>query len=61
MSSDRKLKHLEICRDKDVRARRETTHLDDVTLIHSAAPELNFSEIDLETRLFGKTLAAPLL
>jgi len=61
MISDRKLTHLDICRDKDVRARRETTHLDDVTLIHSAAPELNFSEIDLETRLFGKTLAAPLL
>ncbi len=61
MSSDRKLTHLEISRDKDVRARRETTHLEDVSLIHNAAPELNFSEIDLATRLFGKTLAAPLL
>ncbi len=61
MSSDRKLTHLEICREREVRARRETTHLDDVMLVHDAAPELSLSEIDLETSLFGKTLAAPIL
>lgn len=61
MSSDRKLMHLEICRDKDVRARWETTHLEDVSLSHSALPELNFSDVDIGARLFGKDLAAPLL
>lgn len=61
MSSDRKLTHLEICRDKDVRARWETTHLEDVALAHCALPEINFSDVDLSTKLYGKNLAAPLL
>jgi len=61
MTSERKLSHLEICRDRDVGSRGETTHLEDVHFVHNAAPEIALGDVDLECRLFGKPLSAPLL
>jgi len=59
--SDRKLMHLEICRDREVGARRKTTHLSDVELVHMAMPELDLGDVSTATRLFGKQLSAPLM
>lgn len=61
MTSERKLSHLEICRDRDVGSRGETTHLEDVRFVHNAVPEIAPGSIDLKCRLFGKTISAPLL
>lgn len=61
MISDRKLRHLEICRDMDVGTRHKTTHLEDVELIHQALPELDLSEIDLSADFFGKKISAPIV
>ncbi|MDH5811964.1 MAG: type 2 isopentenyl-diphosphate Delta-isomerase [Candidatus Verstraetearchaeota archaeon] len=60
MISDRKLSHIMICRDFDV-SYKKGTHLDDVELIHCALPELDLEEIDISTRLFGKTISAPII
>jgi isopentenyl-diphosphate delta-isomerase len=61
MTSERKFSHLEICRDRDVGSRGETTHLEDVRFVHDAAPEIALGDVDLKCRLFGKPLSAPLL
>ena len=61
MTSERKLAHLAICKDKDVSYKFKSTHFKDMELIHMATPELDLSELDLSTRAFGKKLAAPLL
>lgn len=61
MTSERKFSHLEICRERDVGSRRETTHLEDVSFVHNAAPEIALEEVDLASKLFGKPVSAPLL
>ncbi|MDD1776348.1 MAG: type 2 isopentenyl-diphosphate Delta-isomerase [Candidatus Methanomethylicus sp.] len=61
MISDRKLSHLEICRDRNVGSRGKPTHLADVELIHCAMPELNIDDVKLSANLFGKSLRAPVL
>ncbi|MBC7120722.1 MAG: type 2 isopentenyl-diphosphate Delta-isomerase [Candidatus Methanosuratus sp.] len=61
MTSERKLMHLEICRDMDVGSRWKTTHLEDVELVHLATPELDLTEVDLSTAFLGKKLSAPLI
>jgi isopentenyl-diphosphate delta-isomerase len=61
MTSERKLTHVEICRDQDVNYRLKPTHLADVELVHIAAPELDLSDIDLSVKMFGKTLSAPII
>jgi isopentenyl-diphosphate delta-isomerase len=61
MTSERKFSHLEICRDRDVGSKKETTHLEDVSFIHDAAPEIALEDVDLSCKLFGKSISAPLL
>jgi isopentenyl-diphosphate delta-isomerase len=61
LTSDRKLAHLQICLEHDVQARNVTTGLEDITLIHRATTDLNFDEIDLGTKIFGKKLSMPLI
>jgi isopentenyl-diphosphate delta-isomerase len=61
MTSERKLSHLEICRDWDVTCRTKSTHLEDVELVHVAIPELDFEDIDLSTEIFGKMLSVPII
>jgi len=55
----RKSDHIEICSTRDVSGRYN--FWDDIHLIHSAAPEIDFEKIDTEARLFGKVLAAPII
>jgi isopentenyl-diphosphate delta-isomerase len=61
MTSERKFSHLEICRDRDVGSRKETTHLEDAFFIHNAAPEIALEDVNLTCKLFGKFISAPLL
>lgn len=61
MLSSRKLDHLRICLQEDVRPPRPGTGLDRYRFVHQALPELDMSQIDLSTRFLGKTLRSPLL
>jgi len=55
----RKSDHVEICSTKDVSAK--WNFWDDIQLVHSAAPEMDFDDIKTEVRLFGKRLATPIV
>ncbi len=58
--SSRKTDHIRINLEKDVRSGL-TTGLERYRFIHRALPELDLEQVSLQTNLFGKTLAAPLL
>ena len=60
MISDRKLEHLEICKNNDV-THTKTTGFEDITLIHRSLPEVDFNEIDTSIEFMGKTLDVPLI
>lgn len=57
----RKDAHLEICLGEDVGSGGPATGLGGYSLEYDALPELDFDDIALETSLFGKTLAAPIV
>jgi len=61
LTSERKMSHLEICRDREVGSRNKSTHLGDVEFVHNALPELDFEDMDLSVRVFGKTLSVPVI
>jgi isopentenyl-diphosphate delta-isomerase len=61
LTSERKLAHLAICRDKDVTCKFKPTHFNDVELVHVAIPEMDLRDVDLSVKAFGKTLSVPLL
>ena len=58
-TESRKDEHVRVTLEKDVVAERN--YWDDVKLIHNALPEINKSDIDFSTQLFGKKLDAPLI
>lgn len=60
MISDRKLEHLEICKNYDVEHHR-TTGFEDVELVHRSLPEVDFDEIDTSIEFLGKKLDSPLI
>jgi isopentenyl-diphosphate Delta-isomerase len=57
----RKADHIRINLDEDVGFDRLTVGFERYRFIHQALPELDLKSIDLSTRLFGKTLKAPVL
>ncbi len=59
-TSERKADHIRINLEEDVRS-GITTGFEDYYFFHEALPEINLNEIDLHTRIFGKTLEAPIL
>ncbi|MDH4123326.1 MAG: type 2 isopentenyl-diphosphate Delta-isomerase [Thermoplasmata archaeon] len=59
MTEKRKSDHVEICSTKDVSSR--WNFWDDIHLVHTATPELDFDRISTELRIFGKTLAFPIV
>lgn len=59
-TSSRKLDHIRINLEKEVHSGL-TTGLENYKFKHRALPELNLEEINLESTLFGKKLAAPIL
>jgi isopentenyl-diphosphate Delta-isomerase len=58
---ERKADHLRICLDEDVQCRTVTTGLEHYHFTHCCLPELNRTEIQLQTSFLGKSLSAPLL
>ncbi len=60
MHERRKLEHLEICLNQDVRSAL-TTGLERYRLVHQALPEMRLADVDTATSFLGRPLAAPLL
>ncbi|WP_455645496.1 type 2 isopentenyl-diphosphate Delta-isomerase [Methanosphaera sp.] len=60
MISDRKLQHLEICKNYDVE-HHISTGFEDINLVHRSLPEVDFEEIDTSIELLGKKLDSPLI
>lgn len=59
--AQRKADHLALAASGEVEFRAKSTLLEHVHLIHQALPERSLGEIDLTTRLCGRTLAAPVV
>ncbi len=59
-TATRKLEHIKIVLERNVEA-SEGTLLNYVRLLHNPLPELNFDEIDISMKLFGKKLNAPIM
>ena len=57
---ERKLSHIDVCLKEDVESHKKAG-FEDVHLIHSALPELDRSEVDTYSELFGHRLQAPIL
>lgn len=60
MHGQRKLDHLRISLEEDVRFKGVTTGFEEYRFIHQALPEIDKSEIDLSITFFGKHLEIPL-
>lgn len=59
MIEERKEDHVEICLKEDVKA--HYSYWDDIHFVHHALPEINFSDVDTKTKIFGKDLSAPII
>ena len=57
----RKADHLRICLEDDVQFRNLTNGFDKYRFDHACLPELDLSEIELNTRFLNRSLNAPLL
>lgn len=57
----RKADHLRICLEEDVQFRQLTNGLERYRFTHCCLPELDFSDIDLNSTFLGKKLGVPLL
>ena len=57
----RKLDHLRLCLKEDVEYQRKGTWLEHVELVHQAAPEVAYADVDISTRFLGRRLNAPFL
>lgn len=59
VTKGRKEEHVGICRSENVQ--HPYRFWDDITLVHTALPEVDLKAVDLSTTLFGKKLAAPIV
>lgn len=59
--SKRKDEHLDLATHGDVGFRGTTTLFECVRLVHDALPEMSLDDVDLEVRILGRKLRAPLL
>src|SRR2546426_6210236 len=58
-TEQRKAEHVDIILQQNVSA--DYDYWNDVRLVHDALPEIDFDDIDVTTKLFGRKLAAPLV
>jgi isopentenyl-diphosphate delta-isomerase len=61
MLEQRKADHIRINLEEEVGFDQLTTGLEHYRFVHQALPELDLSDVDITTTLFGKPLRAPLL
>lgn len=59
--NQRKTEHIDLCLKENVEGVNKTTGLEGISFIHNALPEINFSDINLETSFLNKKLKAPFL
>jgi len=59
-TSDRKLSHIKIVSEEAVEARETLTGLEDITLIHCALPDIDLTEVNLETKFLKHAFKAPI-
>lgn len=59
-SSQKKDDHIFLCMSERTTS-TATTGFEDYVLEHTALPELNFSDIDISTKFFGRKLSMPLM
>lgn len=57
----RKADHIRIATSYNVQARKATTGLEDIYLIHKALPEVDKDKIDLSTTVFNHKFSAPIM
>ena len=57
----RKADHIKICLEHRAQARKATTGLENVHLVHKALPEVNRAKTDLSTAVFGYKFSAPII
>ncbi|MDB9373592.1 type 2 isopentenyl-diphosphate Delta-isomerase [Nodularia sphaerocarpa] len=57
----RKADHLRVCLEEDVQFQQVTSGFDCYRFTHDCLPEINRSDINLQTTFLGKNLGAPLL
>ena len=57
----RKADHIALCASGEVEFRDKGTLLDEVQLVHDALPDRHYDDVDLSTKLLGKTLKAPVV
>jgi isopentenyl-diphosphate delta-isomerase len=60
-NEQRKADHIRINLEEDVSFRELTSGLEEYFFMHEALPEINLSDIDTSSTLFGKKLRTPLL
>jgi isopentenyl-diphosphate delta-isomerase len=60
-TEDRKTEHIRICLEEDVGGRGITAGFERYRFVHQALPEINLSDVDTSTQLWGRTLKVPLL
>ena len=57
----RKADHIALCASGEVEFRDKGPLFDEVQLVHDAMPDRHFDDVDLSTKLLGKTLKAPIV
>lgn len=57
----RKTEHIRLCLDEHVEGINKTTGLEGISFIHNALPEIDFADIQLDTRFLNKSIQAPFL
>ncbi|MGA8324864.1 MAG: alpha-hydroxy-acid oxidizing protein, partial [Candidatus Cybelea sp.] len=57
----RKAEHLQINIERDVAAKGIDTGFDAYRFVHRALPEIDFTDVDTASSIFGRALAAPIL
>lgn len=60
-TSERKLDHIRICLTEDVQTIRKKPGFEDIDFVHNALPEIDISDVDTGTEMFGRKLRAPLI
>jgi isopentenyl-diphosphate delta-isomerase len=61
ITAERKHSHVEICLHREVRFDGAATGLEAYAFEHNAAPEIDFSGIDLSTTFLGRRIGLPLM
>jgi isopentenyl-diphosphate delta-isomerase len=57
----RKADHIKICLDEKAQAKKATSGFEDVQFVHRALPEIDKSQVNLQTAFLGKKFSAPII